>query len=189
MYERCNHLTVWLHLYIAKALYLHWETDERFRHRRLTHKANRASAKSSKYTGGSMTFMKTKVRLSKSLDRDVTMAVAFKSPTHRDWRSQPSNISILETTTTTLLPQKSILTRCWSSPKAFTKKVNSCSSLRKGIRRSSHACQPQILSSWSGGESWSGFSGWSNRWRYTKIRCAPVAGGSSTAGGAPASPP
>ncbi|RYQ94956.1 hypothetical protein Ahy_B08g089932 [Arachis hypogaea] len=44
----------------------HWETDDRFIYRRLTNRANRASARSSKYTSGSATFMKTKVRLSYS---------------------------------------------------------------------------------------------------------------------------
>ncbi|RYR40016.1 hypothetical protein Ahy_A09g045674 [Arachis hypogaea] len=54
------------------------ETDEGFRHWRLTNKANRASSRSSKYTGSSATFMKTKDRLSKSLDREATLAETFK---------------------------------------------------------------------------------------------------------------
>ncbi|QHO00606.1 uncharacterized protein DS421_13g407910 [Arachis hypogaea] len=37
-----------------------------------------ASARSSKYIGSSATFMKTKARLSKSLDRDATLAKTFK---------------------------------------------------------------------------------------------------------------
>ncbi|RYR43840.1 hypothetical protein Ahy_A08g040237 [Arachis hypogaea] len=49
-------------------------TDEGFRQRRLTNRANKISAKSSKYTGDSATFMKTKTKLSKSLNRDVTLA-------------------------------------------------------------------------------------------------------------------
>ncbi|KAL4293645.1 hypothetical protein AHAS_Ahas18G0148800 [Arachis hypogaea] len=55
-----NHRTTWLRPEIKKALFVHWETDERFRHRCLTHRANRASARSFKYTGGSATFMKTR---------------------------------------------------------------------------------------------------------------------------------
>ncbi|RYR24682.1 hypothetical protein Ahy_B02g058199 [Arachis hypogaea] len=56
----------------------HWETDAGFRHRRLTNRANRASARSSKYIGGLVTFMKMKVRLSKSLDREATLVETFK---------------------------------------------------------------------------------------------------------------
>ncbi|RYQ97354.1 hypothetical protein Ahy_B08g093397 [Arachis hypogaea] len=47
---------------IKKALFVHWETDEGFRHRCFTNRANSVSVRSSKYTGGSVTFMKTKVR-------------------------------------------------------------------------------------------------------------------------------
>ncbi|RYR13028.1 hypothetical protein Ahy_B04g070243 isoform D [Arachis hypogaea] len=61
--ERRNPLTVWLRRDIKKALYVNWETDEGFMHYRLTNKANRESSRSSKYTGGSATFMKTKARL------------------------------------------------------------------------------------------------------------------------------
>ncbi|RYR54282.1 hypothetical protein Ahy_A06g029545 [Arachis hypogaea] len=60
---------------IKKAPLVHWETDEGFSHRRLTNKANRTSARSSKYIGGSATFMNTK---SKSLDRDATLSETFK---------------------------------------------------------------------------------------------------------------
>ncbi|RYR46611.1 hypothetical protein Ahy_A07g032357 [Arachis hypogaea] len=67
-----------LHPKIKKALYVHWKTDEGFRYRRLTNRANRVSARSSKYTGSSVTFIKTKARLSKSLDRDPTLAETFK---------------------------------------------------------------------------------------------------------------
>ncbi|RYR08559.1 hypothetical protein Ahy_B05g076292 [Arachis hypogaea] len=63
VHKRHDYLTSWLRWEIKKALYVHWETDKEFRHRRLTKKANRASARSSKYTGGSATFIKTKVRL------------------------------------------------------------------------------------------------------------------------------
>ncbi|RYQ99446.1 hypothetical protein Ahy_B07g087386 isoform A [Arachis hypogaea] len=75
--ERHDYLTSWLHLEIKKALYVHWETDEGFRHRRLTNRANRVLARSSKYTGGSEIFMKTKARLSKSLDCDAILAETF----------------------------------------------------------------------------------------------------------------
>ncbi|RYR03456.1 hypothetical protein Ahy_B06g082429 [Arachis hypogaea] len=61
--ERGDHLTSWLRPEIKRALYIYWETDETFKHRRLTNRANRALARSSKYTGGSATFMKTKAKL------------------------------------------------------------------------------------------------------------------------------
>ncbi|RYR19968.1 hypothetical protein Ahy_B03g064977 [Arachis hypogaea] len=73
--ERYDHLTLWLHPDIKKALYVHWETDERFRCCCLTKKTNRALTKPSKYTGGLAAFMKTK---SKLLDRDAMMAETFK---------------------------------------------------------------------------------------------------------------
>ncbi|RYQ89493.1 hypothetical protein Ahy_B09g096103 [Arachis hypogaea] len=75
--EGWDHLMIWLQPKIKKALLVHWKTDEGFMYWRLTNRANRASARSSKYTGGSVTFMKTKVRLSKSLDRDPTLAKTF----------------------------------------------------------------------------------------------------------------
>ncbi|RYR50376.1 hypothetical protein Ahy_A07g036968 [Arachis hypogaea] len=58
--QRRDHLTSGLRPKINKALLVHWETDEGFRHRRLTNRANRTLARSSKYTGGPSTFMKTK---------------------------------------------------------------------------------------------------------------------------------
>ncbi|RYR04923.1 hypothetical protein Ahy_B06g084734 isoform A [Arachis hypogaea] len=78
VHERHGHLTSWFHSEIKKALSVHWETDEGFKHRLLINGANRASARSSKYTGGSATFMKTKARMSKLLDRDATLAETFK---------------------------------------------------------------------------------------------------------------
>ncbi|RYR15637.1 hypothetical protein Ahy_B04g072519 [Arachis hypogaea] len=72
VHERRDHLTNWLHPEIKKALYVYWETDEGFRHRRLTNRANRALAY------GSVTFMKTNAMLSKSLDCDATIMEAFK---------------------------------------------------------------------------------------------------------------
>ncbi|RYR34069.1 hypothetical protein Ahy_A10g048786 [Arachis hypogaea] len=63
--EGRDHLTTWLQTEIEKALLVHWDTDEGFRHQRLTNRANRASARSSKY-------------MSKSLDREVTLAKTFK---------------------------------------------------------------------------------------------------------------
>ncbi|RYR05173.1 hypothetical protein Ahy_B06g085046 [Arachis hypogaea] len=62
----------------ARAQFVHWETNEGFRHRRLTNRPNRVSARSSKYTGGSATFMKTKARLSKSLNHEATLVETFK---------------------------------------------------------------------------------------------------------------
>ncbi|RYR07761.1 hypothetical protein Ahy_B05g075191 [Arachis hypogaea] len=73
-----DHRKQWLRPDIKKALFVHWETDEGFWHQRLTNRTNRASARSSKYTGSSTTFMKTRVRLSKSLDRKTTLAETFK---------------------------------------------------------------------------------------------------------------
>ncbi|RYR28553.1 hypothetical protein Ahy_B01g052696 [Arachis hypogaea] len=61
--ERRDHLSIWLRPNIKKTLYVHWETDEGFKHHRLTNRANRASARSSKYTSGSATFIKTKAGL------------------------------------------------------------------------------------------------------------------------------
>ncbi|RYQ84769.1 hypothetical protein Ahy_B10g104246 [Arachis hypogaea] len=67
VHEHRDHLTIWLHPEIKKELYVHWETDEGFKHHCLTNRANRASARSSKYIGGSATFMKTKTRLVSNL--------------------------------------------------------------------------------------------------------------------------
>nr|XP_029143246.1 uncharacterized protein LOC114924138 [Arachis hypogaea] len=75
VHERRDHFTTWLHPKIKKALYIHWETNERFRHRRLTNRVDRVSARLSKYIGGSASFMKTK---SKSLDHDATLTETFK---------------------------------------------------------------------------------------------------------------
>ncbi|RYQ79521.1 hypothetical protein Ahy_Scaffold5g107735 [Arachis hypogaea] len=61
--EGQDHLTIWLRMKIKKAMLVHWKTDEGFRHQHLTNSANRTSAKSSKYTSGSTTFMKTKAKL------------------------------------------------------------------------------------------------------------------------------
>ncbi|RYR26943.1 hypothetical protein Ahy_B02g061262 [Arachis hypogaea] len=70
--------TGWLRREVKKGLLAHWETNVGSKHRRLTNRANRASARSSKYTGGSATFMKTKARVLKSLDREVTLTETFK---------------------------------------------------------------------------------------------------------------
>ncbi|RYR28351.1 hypothetical protein Ahy_B01g052464 [Arachis hypogaea] len=78
VHESHNHLTIWLQPDIKKALYVHWETAEGFRHHRLTNRANRTSARSSKYTSRSGIFMKTKTKLFKLLDHDATLAETFK---------------------------------------------------------------------------------------------------------------
>ncbi|KAL4287967.1 hypothetical protein AHAS_Ahas19G0239100 [Arachis hypogaea] len=57
-------------------------------HHRLTNRANRTLARSLKYTSGLATFTKTKARMSKSLDRDATMAETFKY-THIETTSEP----------------------------------------------------------------------------------------------------
>ncbi|RYR12986.1 hypothetical protein Ahy_B04g070225 [Arachis hypogaea] len=73
-----DHLMIWPRLDLKKVLDVHFSTDEGFKHRRLTNRANRALSRSSKYTGGSMIFMKMKSRLSKSLDHEATLAETFK---------------------------------------------------------------------------------------------------------------
>ncbi|RYR21123.1 hypothetical protein Ahy_B03g066383 [Arachis hypogaea] len=70
--------TRWLRPEVKKGMFTHWETDAGFRHQRLTNQANRAPERSSKYTCGSATVMKTKARMSKSLDREATLAETFK---------------------------------------------------------------------------------------------------------------
>ncbi|RYQ99652.1 hypothetical protein Ahy_B07g087620 [Arachis hypogaea] len=77
VHEGRDHLTTWLRPEIKKALLVYWETDAGFRHR-VSPTELRASAWSSKYTGSSTTFMKTKGRLSKSLDCEPTLAETFK---------------------------------------------------------------------------------------------------------------
>ncbi|RYR08219.1 hypothetical protein Ahy_B05g075795 [Arachis hypogaea] len=71
-----NHLTSWIHPAIKKDLEAYFNNDEGFKRRRLTNVANRALPKSSKYTGGSVTFMKTKSKL--LLDCEVTLVKTFK---------------------------------------------------------------------------------------------------------------
>ncbi|RYR74523.1 hypothetical protein Ahy_A02g009261 [Arachis hypogaea] len=65
--QRRDHLTIWLHPDIKKALYVHWETGEGFKRHRLKSRANRTLVRSSKYTSGLVTFMKTKARLVSNL--------------------------------------------------------------------------------------------------------------------------
>ncbi|RYR66677.1 hypothetical protein Ahy_A03g012730 [Arachis hypogaea] len=77
-HQGCNHLTVWLCPDIKKELNVHFGTDEGFKRHYLTNRTNRASPRSSKYTGGSATFMKTKSRLSKLLECEPTLAETFK---------------------------------------------------------------------------------------------------------------
>ncbi|RYR23839.1 hypothetical protein Ahy_B02g057332 [Arachis hypogaea] len=86
--ERRDHLTTWLCPDIKKALYVHWETNVRFMHRRLTNRANKASARSSKYTDGSaMTFMKTKAKLESAFPPSPT------SPSRTRERTSVLNLS------------------------------------------------------------------------------------------------
>ncbi|QHO11770.1 uncharacterized protein DS421_15g501080 [Arachis hypogaea] len=118
--QRCNNLMIWIRPDIKKALETHFSIDEGFKLHRLTKVANRASPRSSSYTSGSATFMKTKSRLSKSLDRKSTLVETFKYThtlkankerfsderriTRRDWRPRPNNLSRL--VRTTLLAQR-----------------------------------------------------------------------------------
>ncbi|MED6122881.1 hypothetical protein PIB30_044040 [Stylosanthes scabra] len=71
-------LTQWCRPELKKALYHFWETDEKYKHTKATNKANRASERCAKYTGESATPMKTKAKMTKSLDRLVSMAEVFK---------------------------------------------------------------------------------------------------------------
>ncbi|QHO19563.1 uncharacterized protein DS421_11g330070 [Arachis hypogaea] len=73
-----DHLTSWIRPNIKRNLETHFRDNKGFRYHRLTNIANRASPKSSRYTGGSVTFMKMKTRLFKSLDHEVTLAETFK---------------------------------------------------------------------------------------------------------------
>ncbi|RYQ96696.1 hypothetical protein Ahy_B08g092537 [Arachis hypogaea] len=61
-----SHLTLWIRPGIKKELEAYFNNDEGFTRRCLTNVANRASPRSSKYTGGSATFMKTKSRITPS---------------------------------------------------------------------------------------------------------------------------
>ncbi|RYR05663.1 hypothetical protein Ahy_B06g085496 [Arachis hypogaea] len=76
-----DQLTTWIRPSIKKELEAHFKNDEGFKHRHLTNVANRALSRSSKYTGGSATFMKTKSRLisslSKSLDRETAQVETY----------------------------------------------------------------------------------------------------------------
>ncbi|MED6225747.1 hypothetical protein PIB30_096685 [Stylosanthes scabra] len=76
--ERKKHLTQWCRPELKKALYHYWETNEKYLHRQATNKRNRASEKCVIYTRGSATPMKTKAKMTKSLDRPVSMAEVFK---------------------------------------------------------------------------------------------------------------
>ncbi|RYR03856.1 hypothetical protein Ahy_B06g083241 [Arachis hypogaea] len=76
--EGRNHLTIWLHPDIKKELDIYLSIDERFKRCHLTHRTNRASLRSSKYTGGLAFFMKTKSRLSTSLEREAILTETFK---------------------------------------------------------------------------------------------------------------
>ncbi|RYR09555.1 hypothetical protein Ahy_B05g077911 [Arachis hypogaea] len=78
VHQGCDHLTTWIHPFIKKELEARFRNDEGFKLRRLTNVANRALPRSSNYTGKSATFMKTKSRLSKLLDREETLAETFK---------------------------------------------------------------------------------------------------------------
>ncbi|RYQ84217.1 hypothetical protein Ahy_B10g103281 [Arachis hypogaea] len=48
IHERCDQLNIWLLPDIKNALYVHWVTDEGFKHRPLTNRADRASTMSLK---------------------------------------------------------------------------------------------------------------------------------------------
>ncbi|RYR66442.1 hypothetical protein Ahy_A03g012425 [Arachis hypogaea] len=73
-----DHLSSWIRPALKKKLEAYFNNDERFKRRHLTNVANRTSPRSSKYTGGSATFMKTKCILFKSSDHEATLAETFK---------------------------------------------------------------------------------------------------------------
>ncbi|XP_020964057.1 uncharacterized protein LOC110265440 [Arachis ipaensis] len=73
-----DHLTIWLRPDIKKELDIHFSTDKVFKYRHLTNRTNWTLPRSSKYTDGLATFMKTKSRVSKSLEREATSAETFK---------------------------------------------------------------------------------------------------------------
>ncbi|RYR31665.1 hypothetical protein Ahy_B01g056526 [Arachis hypogaea] len=73
-----DHLTWWIRPAIKKKLEAYFNNDKGFKCHRLTNVTNRASSRSSKYMGRSATFMKTKSRLSKLLDREATLTETFK---------------------------------------------------------------------------------------------------------------
>ncbi|RYR21443.1 hypothetical protein Ahy_B03g066741 [Arachis hypogaea] len=77
VHQGSGHLTTWIRPAIKKELEAHFRDDKGFKCRCLTNVANRASPRSSKYTGGLATFMKMKSRLSKSMDCEATLAEAF----------------------------------------------------------------------------------------------------------------
>ncbi|MED6141079.1 hypothetical protein PIB30_099792 [Stylosanthes scabra] len=76
--DRKEHLTQWCRPELKKALYHYWETDAKYLHRQATNKRNRASERCVIYTGGSATPVQTKAKMTKSLDRLVSMAEVFK---------------------------------------------------------------------------------------------------------------
>ncbi|MED6201467.1 hypothetical protein PIB30_095349 [Stylosanthes scabra] len=76
--ERKEHLTQWCRPELKKLLYHYWETDEKYLHCKAINKRNRASEKCAIYTGGSATSMQTKAKMTKLLDRPVSMAEVFK---------------------------------------------------------------------------------------------------------------
>ncbi|RYR12052.1 hypothetical protein Ahy_B04g069569 [Arachis hypogaea] len=73
-----DHLTNWIRPNILRELESYFRDNDGFKHLLLTNVANRALLRSSSYTGGSVTFIKTKTRLSKSLDREAKLAETFK---------------------------------------------------------------------------------------------------------------
>ncbi|MED6208394.1 hypothetical protein PIB30_044584 [Stylosanthes scabra] len=76
--ERKEHLTQWCRPELKKALYHYWETDEKYLHRQAMNKRNRASKKCVINIGGPAAPMQTKAKMTKSLDRPMSMAEVFK---------------------------------------------------------------------------------------------------------------
>ncbi|MED6202363.1 hypothetical protein PIB30_104595 [Stylosanthes scabra] len=78
VHDRKEHLTQWCRPELKKALYHYWETVEKYLHRQAMNKRNRASERCVIYTGGFVTPMQTKAKMTKSLARLVSMAEVFK---------------------------------------------------------------------------------------------------------------
>ncbi|QHN93294.1 uncharacterized protein DS421_17g591430 [Arachis hypogaea] len=73
-----DHLTSWIRPNIKRELVAYFRYNDVFKCHRLTNVTNRALPRSSRYTNESATFVKMKSRLSKSLDREATLAETFK---------------------------------------------------------------------------------------------------------------
>ncbi|RYR29445.1 hypothetical protein Ahy_B01g053819 [Arachis hypogaea] len=79
-----DHLTTWIRPSIKKELEAHFRNDEGFKHCHMTNVANRDSPRLSKYTGRSVTFMKTKSRLEDYTQRLEAVTQQSQPPSGND---------------------------------------------------------------------------------------------------------